>query len=469
MKKKSIVRKLIITFASITGGVLTLVGLILTVWISMSYTEERIETIDKQISIVEETVRGYLKQENDYTEVEKILTMASLASNTDGIIVDKLGYVYIVSNSKYNDMKYTKIQMPEDVQTKIDDVKRHGKAVTLFKKGQLLTYVKPMYSNGEIDGYIIMVPDSYYNSSKHIMWIIWLSIVSAMIISGLVINYFAKRLVVKPLGEINSAAKRLTQGQVNERVEVRSNDEIGQLAESFNSMAESLEKVDNTRKEFISNVSHELRSPITSIKGFVGGILDGVIPKDKETYYFKIVYEEINRLARLVNDLLDISAMEAGKFNLQKIDFDINGVISLCILNLEGKIKSKGLDVRAVFEEKRNYVIADRDRIIQVLTNLLENAIKYSDDNGQIEVTTYTKGDKIYISIFNSGENISKEDLSNIWDRFYKSDKSRTNKVSTGLGLPIVRLILSQHNEDVWVNNIDGKGVKFTFSLKRSD
>ena len=394
--------------------------------------------------------------------------MASLASNTDGIIIDKLGYVYIVSSTKYDDMKYTKIQIPEDIQLKIDDVKKHGKSVTLLKKGRLLSYVKPIYSNGEIDGYIIMTPNSYYGG-KNIMIIIWISIVCAMIISGLIINYFANKLVVKPLGEINNAAKRLTQGQVNERVAVRSNDEIGQLAESFNSMAESLEKVDNTRKEFISNVSHELRSPITSIKGFVGGILDGVIPKDKESYYFKIVYEEINRLARLVNDLLDISAMEAGKFNLQKSDFDINGVISLCILNVESKIKGKRLDVRAVFEEKRNYVIADRDRIIQVLTNLLENAIKYSNDNGQIEVTTYTKGEKIYISIFNSGENISKDDLNNIWDRFYKSDKSRTNKVSTGLGLPIVRLILSQHNEDVWVNNIDGKGVKFTFSLKRAD
>ena len=467
MKKKSIVKKLILTFASITGGVLTLVGLILTVWINMNYDEERIGVIDKQISIIEETVRGYLKQENDYNEVEKVLTMASLASDTDGIVIDKLGYVYIVSNSKYNDLKYTKIQIPEDVKSKIDDVKKHGKSVILLKNRRLLTYVKPMYSNGELDGYIIMIPSNFH-AGKDIMWMIWLSVVCAMIISGIIINYFANRLVVKPLEEINNAAKRLTQGKVNERVDVVSNDEIGQLAESFNIMAESLEKVDNTRKEFISNVSHELRSPITSIKGFVGGILDGVIPKDKEIYYFKIVYEEINRLARLVNDLLDISAMEAGKFNLQKVDFDINGVISLCILNLEGKIKSKGLDVRAVFEEKRNYVIADRDRIIQVLTNLLENAIKYSNDNGQIEVTTYTRGEKLYISIFNSGENISKEDLNNIWDRFYKSDKSRTNKVSTGLGLPIVRLILSQHNEDVWVNNIEGKGVEFTFSLKRS-
>ena len=160
MKKKSIVKKLIITFTSITGGVLTLVGLILTVWISMSYTEERIQTIDRQISIVEETVRGYLKQENDYGEVEKTLTMASLASNTDGIIVDKLGYVYIVSSSKYNDMKYTKIQIPENVQLKIDDMKRHGKAVVLFEKGKLVSYIKPIYSNGEINSCIIMTPNS---------------------------------------------------------------------------------------------------------------------------------------------------------------------------------------------------------------------------------------------------------------------------------------------------------------------
>ena len=131
MKKRSIVRKLIITFASITGGVLTLVGLISTVWINVSYTEQRIEIIDKQIAIVEETVRGYLRQENDYNEVEKILTMASMASNTDGIVVDKLGYIYIVSNSKYDDIKYTKVQMPENIKSKIDEMKKYGKAVVL--------------------------------------------------------------------------------------------------------------------------------------------------------------------------------------------------------------------------------------------------------------------------------------------------------------------------------------------------
>ena len=170
---------------------------------------------------------------------------------------------------------------------------------------------------------------------------------------------------------------------------VNCNNEIGELAESFNMMAECLEKSDTKRREFISNVSHELRSPITSIKGFIGGILDGVIPRDRENYYLKIVYDEVDRLARLVNDLLDMSAMESGKFNLAITEFDINQVISLCILNLEHKIQEKGLNVKATFYNNRAYVLGDRDRIIQVVTNIIENSIKYSNDDGKIKIDVY--------------------------------------------------------------------------------
>ena len=148
-------------------------------------------------------------------------------------------------------------------------------------------------------------------------------------------------------------------------------------------------------------------------------------------------------------------------------EVNINEIIGLCILNLENKIKSRNLSVKCIFHSERSFVIADRDRIIQVVTNLLENAIKYSNENGQIEVNVNFKGEKIYVSIFNTGNIISKEHINNIWDRFYKSDKSRTNKISMGLGLPIVRLILSQHNEDIWVENVGNIGVKFTFTLKR--
>lgn len=468
MKKNSIVRKLIITFSSITGGVLILVGLIISVWFYQSDEKEKVTTLSKQLDIVAQSIGNYLRhQEGTYEDINKLLKVTCFTNDMDGLVIDKLGYVYMISNDEYNSFKYTKIDLPDKIKINSDKLQHKKNILKNSKNENLGAYIKPIYSNEQLDGYIIMI-EKVQVSSRHMIIIIWVSIILAIIVAACIVKYFAELLVVEPIEELNSAAKKLTKGEVTKRVKVIGDNEIGELAESFNIMAQSIEESDNIRKEFISNVSHELRSPITSIKGFIGGILDGVIPKDKEDYYLKIVYDEIDRLARLVNDLLDISAMESGKFNLNISEFDINQAVSLCILNLESKIKAKGLNVKATLRDKRCFAIGDRDRIIQVLTNLLENAVKYSDYNGQIEVEINTKGDKIFVSIFNTGENISNDDIKHIWDRFYKSDKSRTNKISTGLGLPIVRLILSQHNQDVWVNNVDEKGVKFTFTLKRN-
>lgn len=469
MKKNSIVRKLIITFSSITGGLLIIVGLVLSVWFYRISHNETVATLNKQLDIVSEAVVSYLKyQDGTYEEVNRLLKIACLTNDMDGLIVDRLGYVYMVSSDEYSNLKYTNIDVSESNMPTSNKMEYRKKLIKGNSDSKLGSYVKPLYSNEQLDGYIIMIDKQPVNE-KHTIIIIWASVILAVIIAAAIVKYFAELLVVKPIEEINNAAKRLAKGDVGERVEVVGDNEIWELAQSFNSMAQSIEESDNIRKEFISNVSHELRSPITSIKGFIGGILDGVIPRDKENYYLKIVYDEIDRLARLVNDLLDISAMESGKFNLSISEFDINQTISLCILNLESKIQAKGLNVKATFHENRCFAIGDRDRILQVVTNLLENAIKYSEDDGQIEVNISTKGEKIFVSIFNSGDTIDEEDAKHIWDRFYKSDKSRTNKISTGLGLPIVRLILSQHNQDVWVNNVEGKGVKFTFTLKRNN
>ena len=468
MKKNSIVRKLIITFSSITGGVLILVGLVLSVGFYRISNDELVDTLNKQLDVISEALGSYLNyQDGTYDEVNRLLKIACLTRDMNGIIVDRLGYVYMVSSNDYSSLKYTNIDisslnMPtnENIVYKKISIKNDNNSI-------VGAFIKPVYSNKQLDAYIIMVENEPVNE-KNTIFIIWISIILAVIIAGAIVKYFAQLLVVEPIEQINNAAKRLAKGDVQERVKVVGNNEIGELAQSFNRMAKSIEQSDNIRREFISNVSHELRSPITSIKGFIGGILDGVIPRDKENYYLKIVYDEIDRLARLVNDLLDISAMESGKFNLNISEFDINQTISLCILNLENKIQTKGLNVKAIFHEKRCFAIGDRDRILQVMTNLLENAIKYSDDNGQIEVNISTKGEKIFVSIFNSCDILSENDLNHIWDRFYKSDKSRTNKISTGLGLSIVRLILSQHNQDIWVENVEDKGVRFIFTLQRN-
>ena len=464
-RKESINQRIIVTFISVTSIVLIFLGSIITILFNKNYHSTKLSNLEKQMGIIENSINNYLNQQDgSYSQLKEIIKMACISTNTEAIITDRLGYVYLVNGEDYQNLMYSKIKLnTESLSSNIEFKKEVFKVDNASIKG----YVKAIYEDGEIDGYMIMVMQNESERNFN-MFIIWITVIIEIIISAIVIKIVTNQIIIRPIDNINNVAKRLAKGEVEKRVVVNCNNEIGELAESFNMMAECLEKSDTKRREFISNVSHELRSPITSIKGFIGGILDGVIPRDRENYYLKIVYDEIDRLARLVNDLLDMSAMESGKFNLAITEFDINQVISLCILNLEHKIQEKGLNVKATFHNNRAYVLGDRDRIIQVVTNIIENSIKYSNDDGEIKIDVYSKGEKIYVDIFNSGECIEEKELNKIWDRFYKSDKSRTNKLSTGLGLPIVRSILSQHNEDIWVKNIEGKGVSFIFTLKKS-
>lgn len=464
-RKESINQRIIVTFISVTSIVLIFLGSIMTILFNKNYHSTKLSNLEKQMGIIENSINNYLNQQDgSYSQLKEIIKMACISTNTEAIITDRLGYVYLVNGEDYQNLMYSKIKLnTESLSSNIEFKKEVFKVDNASIKG----YVKAIYEDGEIDGYMIMVMQNESERNFN-MFIIWITVIIEIIISAIVIKIVTNQIIIRPIDNINNVAKRLAKGEVEKRVVVNCNNEIGELAESFNMMAESLEKSDTKRREFISNVSHELRSPITSIKGFIGGILDGVIPRDRENYYLKIVYDEVDRLARLVNDLLDMSAMESGKFNLAITEFDINQVISLCILNLEHKIQEKGLNVKATFHNNRAYVLGDRDRIIQVVTNIIENSIKYSNDDGEIKIDVYSKGEKIYVDIFNSGECIEEKELNKIWDRFYKSDKSRTNKLSTGLGLPIVRSILSQHNEDIWVKNIEGKGVSFIFTLKKS-
>lgn len=473
MRKKGLIYKLLLTFSSITAAVMILVGMFLSTWINREYSRQESKRAAKYIEIIEEATSEFLNKNNEvgYEDLKNTMKIIKVSVDMDSIIVDKQGYVYTVSDERLNYLKYSKLDIKDS-------------DMELLKSGQTLqhnfirrddgvkekAYFRALFSNNNFNGVIILTkPISSVNTSN-LYTIIWLSVLSAVILSSIVAYHFAKKILIKPLSEINNAAKKLAQGEVEKRVYIDSQDEIGDLAESFNIMAESLEKVDTVRREFISNVSHEIRSPITSIKGFVTGIIDGVIPRDRENYYLNIVNDEVSRLSRLVTDLLDISSMESGKFNLNIIEMDINEIITLCTLNLEGKIKEKNIKVDVIFNKNHEYCLGDRDRIIQVVTNILENAIKYGrEQGGRIQIETYSKGEYVYVSIFNNGPNIPREDINKIWERFYKTDKSRTNKISTGLGLSIVRLILTQHNQDIWVNNIPDKGVKFTFTLKREE
>lgn len=469
MKQKSIKYRLLLAFSIIIISFLIIISIVTITTINTQYKSEYEKKIINYTNYIEEATNNFLKtsDETSYVELKMTMELIKYSINMDSIIVDSQGYVYAVSNESLDNLNYTKLNIEELDLGKVEVGDIISQKDIRYNNKNLDTYYKPILYNGKFNGLVILIENhnkDYLNKSYILIGIL---VILLSIISIFLMYYFLKVILLKPLEDINISARKLVKGDFKKRIDINSKDEIGDLANSFNIMAESLEKVDLVRKEFIANVSHEIRSPITSIKGFISAILDGVIPADRENYYLKIVNDEAERLSRLVTDLLDISAMEEGKLNLNIVKMDINEVITLCILNSERRIKERNLNVEIIFNSDKEYCFGDRDRIIQVIINLVDNAIKYGKEKGKIEIETYSKGDLVYISVFNTGDNIAKENLNKIWERFYKDDKSRTNKISTGLGLPIVRLILTQHNQDIWVENIEGKGVKFTFTLKK--
>lgn len=467
--KKGLFSKLVATFAAIIAVSFIMTAAFLSYWFESYYFEQRKGQLTAECEYIAIDAVKYLQGNISKERIDEKIAYLGNYLSADIWLVDEYGYPYAVSSNEHEKLIATQVLTKELEDLRLGrTIEKRGVYGDIFKV-PVHTFDIPIFSKGVFKGAIMMHTSisELKGTLIRVYEIIWISALFAIIISCIVIYYFSQRIIVKPLAQINYVADKISKGEVDKRVSIESKDEIGVLAESFNSMADSLEEVEKNRREFISNVSHEIRSPITSIKGFIGGILDGVIPKEKENYYLSIAYEETQRLTRLVNDLLDLSAIEAGQFKLRIEEIDINEIIRLCVIKFEQKIKEKNLKVDVLMQDDNLYVAADRDRINQVVTNLVDNAIKYVKKGGNIKICTKSKGDKALISVFNNGPTIPENDLKYIWNRFYKGDKSRTSKLSTGLGLPIVRSILTQLGEDIWIENKESQGVMFTFTLKR--
>lgn len=466
--KKSLFSKMVVTFATIITLSFVITAAFLSYWFEGYYFEQRKTQLLNECEYIGITAINYLNGSISYQRMEELLQSMGSYLYTDIWLADNYGIVYAVSSKGNSELIGRQILSEELRELRAFKIieKRDGYS-NVFKES-VHTYMVPIIYKDTFRGSIIMHTSigEIKEPLERFYEIIWLSASLAIIISIIVIYYFSQKIIIKPLGKINYVADKISKGEVDKRAYVNSEDEIGDLASSFNLMAESLEKIEDNRRQFISNVSHEIRSPLTSIKGFIGGILDGVIPKENEKYYLSLAYDETQRLARLVNDLLDLSAIEAGQLKLRIEEVNINEIIRITVIKYEQAIKNKKINVDVCLQYDDLYVIGDKDRLIQVVTNLIDNAIKYTNEGGSIEVMTRVKGDKVYVSVFNSGEKIKDEDLKQIWSRFYKADKARSSKISTGLGLSIVRSILTQLGEDVWVENKDS-GVVFTFSLKK--
>lgn len=301
-----------------------------------------------------------------------------------------------------------------------------------------------------------------------LMDIIFFCALIATAISSIAI-YFVTNKMTKPLREMAAAAKSFSTGDFTVRVPVDGEDEIAQLAKSFNHMADSMADLESVRRSFIANVSHELKTPMMTIGGFIDGILDGTVPEEKHKQYLEIVSEEVKRLSRMVKSMLSIARIEAGDMKINPTDFDINELVCRTVFAFEQKIEEKNLEIMGL-ESDEVFVNADNDLIHQVVYNLIDNAVKFVNDGGCISFAYNVKDGNVFVSVRNTGAGIAQQELPRLFDRFYKTDKSRSlDKTGVGLGLYIVQTIVNQHKGDLFVKSVEGEYTEFTFSVPATD
>lgn len=294
-----------------------------------------------------------------------------------------------------------------------------------------------------------------------------------VLLAILIAVYCISERVTSPLRGMCNATKQFANGNFDVRVPVSNHgrDEVAQLATAFNQMAESLENLENLRNSFIANVSHDLRTPMTTIIGFIEEIRDGVIPPEEQDHYLEIILTEARRLSRLVSSLLDLSRIQAGDRKFTPRPFDICEMARLILISFEQQIDEKKLEVEFTCDEDRMTVFADHDAIYQIFYNICHNAVKFSKEGGGLRIRIRADKDKkVLVSVYNEGQGIPEADLPYVFDRFYKSDKSRgLDKTGVGLGLFIAKTIIRAHGEKIWVESEEGKYCEFFFTLSRGE
>ncbi|MBR5947035.1 MAG: HAMP domain-containing protein [Clostridia bacterium] len=335
-----------------------------------------------------------------------------------------------------------------------------------------LTIKKPLVYDAREYGTIMLNYDmsDVYSALSELYFDIFLSALGAVLITA-AITYIITKRITRPVSHMTDVVNAVSHGDFEARVEVKQDDELGILGRSFNDMADKVSGLDRARREFVANVSHELRSPLTSMRGFIEAMEEGVIPPEEHNKYLNVVLDENRRMSGIVNDLLDMARIESGQYKLSPSVFDIAELVTGSLLTFESRIESAGVSVDIELPETPVFVNADRDRIEQVLHNLIDNAIKFTPEKtGMIGVSVNSDRQKARITVQNSGNTVPAEDIPRLFDRFYKAEKAHTytGGSGTGLGLSIVKLILDQHGEDISASSENGI-TSFTFTLKRAN
>lgn len=470
--QKSIFKKYFSICASLILVSILILGIAFMIFSARYFKEDKYAVLeqnaDKAVTAIQNSLDENGQFQENYT-LRNFLDILSDANSTEIFITNRKGRT-LFCTEEYP-CRHTTYVMSETVLRSLEQRALYREMGTLnsIYSEHHYTVGKPyLDTDGNVRGYVFSSTEATQPLSAFLIDILKMFLISAVVVIllGMIIIYFITHQMVKPLREMSEAAQEFGKGDFSRVLTVYNYDEIGQLAMALNNMAKSLSTLENMRRSFIANVSHELKTPMTTIGGFIDGILDGTIPPNQQKQYLRTVSDEVKRLSRLVRSMLNLAQVEAGELQLNLQRFDMVDTICQTLFTLERQIEAKGLEVRGLDHDKV-YVEADQDLIHQIVYNLIENAIKFANDGGYLEFEFTKEGGRTVIGVKNSGEGLSKEEIPRVFDRFYKTDRSRgLDKNGVGLGLYIVRSIVNLHGGEIIVKSVQGEYCEFLFTLQ---
>ena len=489
-KRSNIFLTYFLMFASIFLITFAVLGTSLIILVNKYAIDEKTNLLRENTQSISKTVSSTLIVNNMNSEFSnekagicESLRVVSDCIDSDIFVCDNEGKIILCKDRTGIESYYENSMVcTEHESFKVDDnliqsVLEDGDAyarITLDNKEYFIVgtaIVAPSYYQGTNDviGSVFAIVESGTSALVSAVMRIFIIVAAVCLLAGFIMIYVLTKRMITPLRQMSAAAKRFAVGDFSYRVKITSNDELADLGYAFNEMADALDKLENSRRSFVANVSHELKTPMTSIAGFIDGILDGTIPKEKQDYYLKIVSDEVRRLSRLVVAMLNMSKMESGDFEMKPKNYNISDQIIHILLTFEQKIEKKNIEIRGLDNIKPYRVNADTDMIYQVIYNIFDNAVKFTNENGYIEVSLREKGEFIEVSIKNSGEGIDESELSRVFERFYKVDKSRSlDAKGAGLGLYIVKMMVEMHGGRIRAESNSADEAAFIFTLPKA-
>ena len=465
---KTIYSRLAAIFMLIIVISFTMIAFIITSLVGDYAVTQKTQTVTDAALSVKKVLELAYSEESEYN-TDLISAMLSAPINNESVhafLTDVSGHL-IVSN----DINIQANHIPADIMLQAVSEKGFSGASDLggsLPSNSIVSAMPILSDSGEV-GAVVFVHTDSRSETAMLSSLLRTIVLSTMwvLIAMLLAIYFVSERTIGPLKSMSRAAKQFASGKLDVRVHVSGNDEIAELAVAFNSMAESIANMEKMRSAFLGNVSHDLRTPMTTISGFVDGILDGTIPKDKQEYYLRIISSEVKRLSRLVKALLDISRIQAGERKFKPEYFDICEMARQILISFEQMIDNKHLEVEFDIDKDSMVAYADVDAIHQVFYNICDNAVKFSREGGLLRVSVKSIEKKIHVFVYNEGSGIPEEDIPYVFERFYKTDKSRSlDRTGVGLGLFIARSVIEAHGEKIEVRSVQNEYCEFEFTLR---